>query len=59
MSLTNQTKASDKNVTAIPKTALSVGNKKNKIIFKNPKIRIALTKGKATMVQMLANGVIV
>ena len=59
MSFTIQTSTSDKKVAAIPKTKLNVGSRKNNIIFKNPKVRIALTKGKTNTVQMLANGLIV
>jgi hypothetical protein len=59
MTSTIQIRASDKNTTATPKTVLSVGNKKNRIIFKKPSARIALTSGKTNTVQMLARGVIV
>ena len=59
MSFTVHTRTSDRKVTAMPKTELSVGSRKNKIIFKKPNVRIALTKGKTNTVQMPANGLIV
>ena len=59
MSFTIQTRAPERNIAATPRIQLSVGSRKNKIIFKKPVIRIAPINGKTNTVQMLTNRLIV
>jgi hypothetical protein len=59
MTSTIQIRAFDRNTATTPRTALSVGNKKNKIIFKKPNVSSKQTRGKTNTVQMLVKGLIV
>ena len=59
MSFTSQIRQSDRRAAVAPKTALNVGSKKNRIIFKNPMVKIKATSGKTTTVQILVRGLIV
>jgi hypothetical protein len=43
----------------MPKTNAALGSKKDKIIFKYPKVKIPAINGKTTTVQMLVSGLIV
>ena len=59
MSLTTQISKSANSVTIMPKKAATVGSRKDRIIFKNPIVKIKATNGKATTVQILVKGLIV
>jgi len=56
---TIQISKSDKKFTITPNTAAMLGSKKDRIIFKNPIVRIKATSGKAITVQILVRGLIV
>ncbi len=59
INFTIQIRKSANPVTMMPNTAAALGSSKDRIIFKNPIVKIKATNGKATIVQILVKGLIV
>ena len=59
ISFTIHIRALESNTAKMPSRPLRVGSRKNRIILRNPRAKIALTSGKTNTVQMAVSGLIV